>query len=475
MRAGKGDRMERNQVDSSERIGVNEGRGWDGCYYADIAADFYGQVFPHRLDGYRIQRIVPSAVVHYSLRLLHLPTTNLDTIIRAFQVYNLLLLVVTVYLWNGIAGRLRLRSRGTWLGFVGLMCSFSAMKMPFYYPALTDTTAFALGAAIVYAFLAGNRVMILLAAALGAFTWPTLLYLAIPLILFPRRLAQWTSLNQPAPLAFYAAPAAAMVAMGLFRYYIKGDSPPPSAELPWRQLVPLAAACVGFYLAAATRRLLDRDVLRRLLWPFPETSALSVILCLTLVIAVKVTVWLWLVPSSPGISVRHFIKTTSLLALVKPGIFFVAHVVYFGPIVWEAVWLWSKVAQNVRSLGLGAVLAAALAILMSITSESRHLIPFIPLLVAATAWAMDSEPLCRADLGFCGLGPRSRQVLAADRRGYIQSRGQRLPRTAIFHESRSVDVRSFLSGPGHCGYLGGHGSEIVAGWKAQFQRNRVVG
>lgn len=104
-----------------ERIGVNEGRGWDGCYYADIAADFYGQVFPHRLDGYRIQRIVPSAVVHYSLRLLHLPTTNLDTIIRAFQVYNLLLLVVTVYLWNGIAGRLRLRSRGTWLGFVGLM------------------------------------------------------------------------------------------------------------------------------------------------------------------------------------------------------------------------------------------------------------------------------------------------------------------------------------------------------------------
>ena len=187
-----------------------------------------------------------------------------------------------------------------------------------------------------------------------------------------------------------------MVAMGLFRYYIKGDSPPPSAELPWRQLVPLAAACVGFYLAAATRRLLDRDVLRRLLWPFPETSALSVILCLTLVIAVKVTVWLWLVPSSPGISVRHFIKTTSLLALVKPGIFFVAHVVYFGPIVWEAVWLWSKVAQNVRSLGLGAVLAAALAILMSITSESRHLIPFIPLLVAATAWAMDSEPLCRA-------------------------------------------------------------------------------
>ena len=110
--------------------------------------------------------------------------------------------------------------------------------------------------------------------------------------------------------------------MGLFRYYIKGDSPPPSAELPWRQLVPLAAACVGFYLAAATRRLLDRDVLRRLLWPFPETSALSVILCLTLVIAVKVTVWLWLVPSSPGISVRHFIKTTSLLALVKPGIFF---------------------------------------------------------------------------------------------------------------------------------------------------------
>ena len=355
------------------------------------------------------------------------------------------------------------------------MCSFSAMKMPFYYPAPHRHYGLCPGC--------GDRLCLPCRESRHDFAGRChgCIYMADIIVLGDSPYPLSASIGpmdqlEPARRHWRSTPL-------LPRQWLPwGCSDTISkaialrrAELPWRQLVPLAAACVGFYLAAATRRLLDRDVLRRLLWPFPETSALSVILCLTLVIAVKVTVWLWLVPSSPGISVRHFIKTTSLLALVKPGIFFVAHVVYFGPIVWEAVWLWSKVAQNVRSLGLGAVLAAALAILMSITSESRHLIPFIPLLVAATAWAMDSEPLCRADLGFCGLGPRSRQVLAADRRGYIQSRGQRLPRTAIFHESRSVDVRSFLSGPGHCGYLGGHGSEIVAGWKAQFQRNRVVG
>ncbi len=184
-----------------------------------------------------------------------------------------------------------------------------------------------------------------------------------------------------------------MAAVALFRYYVKHDVLPSGVEPPWPSTAPLAAACVFVYLAAGMRWLLDRNILQRLLRPYRETSIAGALLCVTLVILVKLALRFWLVPSSPGISVKSFIAATCMLALAKPAIFFVAHVVYFGPIVVAAVLLWPEVARNVRTLGLGAVLAAVLALLMGMTSESRHLAPFIPLLVAMTIQAMERASL----------------------------------------------------------------------------------
>ena len=265
--------------------------------------------------------------------------------------------------------------------------------MPFYYPVLTDTTALTIGAVLFYAFLAENRPLMFIAAAVGAFTWPTMLYLALPLLLFPPSAARPAAPLRPAPFAVFAAPAMAMVAVALFRYYVKHDVLSEDKELPWPSMVPLAAACVFVYLAASMRWLLDRNILQRLLRPYRETSVACVLLCATLVILVKLAVRFWLVPSSPGISVKYFITATCMVALAKPAIFFVAHVVYFGPIVGAAVFFWPEVARNVRALGLGAVLAVILTLLMGITSESRHLTPFIPLLVAMTVQAMDRPAL----------------------------------------------------------------------------------
>src|SRR5262249_58236654 len=42
-----------------ERIASGHGQGWDGRFYAEMARDFPGEVFGHRLDAYRLERGLP--------------------------------------------------------------------------------------------------------------------------------------------------------------------------------------------------------------------------------------------------------------------------------------------------------------------------------------------------------------------------------------------------------------------------------
>src|SRR5207248_1313081 len=102
-----------------ERIQVNEGQGWDGRFYCSIAKDFYRLVVEHGLSDYHVQRILPSAVVHYSFRLLSIPLTTAH-IIGVFGVLNVLLVTLAAHAWCRVAAHLGIGPGGKWLGFLGL-------------------------------------------------------------------------------------------------------------------------------------------------------------------------------------------------------------------------------------------------------------------------------------------------------------------------------------------------------------------
>ncbi|HEY6033466.1 MAG TPA: hypothetical protein VIV58_04380, partial [Kofleriaceae bacterium] len=51
-----------------ERIGINQGQGWDGISYTEWARDF-AHVLHDGLTRYHAQRVLPSAVVYEALRL----------------------------------------------------------------------------------------------------------------------------------------------------------------------------------------------------------------------------------------------------------------------------------------------------------------------------------------------------------------------------------------------------------------------
>src|SRR4051812_37912658 len=200
----------------AEKLTVGGGFGWDGVLYGAWVRNFFRLVFIDRVPEYNLQRIVPSAILHYALRLMGIARTDAN-ILRGFDIYNLVLLTIGAWVWGLIADRLGITTKGKWLGFAFLFLNYATLKLNFYTPASTDTTAFFLGMLLFYAYLAERPLGILMVMVVSYFTWPTLPLFAAILYVFPRR----REIVAPAPPSkrlnvLAAAGAAAAVALGTF-------------------------------------------------------------------------------------------------------------------------------------------------------------------------------------------------------------------------------------------------------------------
>jgi len=123
-----------------------------------------------------------------------------------------------------------------------------------------------------------------------------------------------------------------------------------------------------------------------------------------LIAAVAALRTLVFVPSAAtGYTLKQYLCTILVSSMAKPGISLVAHAVYFGPVVLASVLLWPRVCERIQGEGLGMVVLAWAAVVLSIASESRQLVSFLPLIAAFTVRAMEeiSRPRWH-DLVFLG-------------------------------------------------------------------------
>ena len=136
-------------------LSVNDGFGYDGNYYGTTAKKFYQQVFGGELTFYRIQRIFPSFIMSCLLTILNLPKENYY-VVKLWQIYHMVLLQVCVLIWIRIANMYKLDLRYIWLGFFLGFVNFANVMVTFWYPVLTDLTAFTLGFLLLYFHLKNN-------------------------------------------------------------------------------------------------------------------------------------------------------------------------------------------------------------------------------------------------------------------------------------------------------------------------------
>ena len=345
------------------------GLGFDGQIYAAIAQDLPGAITQGRLTPYSVQRIVPSTIVYVTLSVLGVATGPREVRL-AFALYNLALLVLTVVVWERIAREVGLGSRGRWLGFILLFVNLANLRLPFHYAPLTDTTAFALGALLVYFYLRGNRPGMLAVLVLGAFTWRSFIWLGSALFVLPRRPLEARAPSRPPSRAVLVAGALAFAAS--VSLYGLGRAP--------RLVALLSGILVIAYLLIVASGLLGHPALVRASLYRGAPLRLGVLVLAGVAVLVLM---LWLLPSASASAplgdlvgqlypFRRFFLPRVGRSVAAPALFVVNNARYFGMVVPLLVLFWPRCGRSAHRLGLGMTVYLAAHLLLAANPESRQ-------------------------------------------------------------------------------------------------------
>jgi hypothetical protein len=386
-----------------ERIGVNEGQGWDGLGYTEWATD-YPLALAYGTDAYHAQRVLPSAVVYYGTEALGLAHKSP---LFAFALLDSVAIVLAAFVW-GRLGRAWTRA-AAWAGFVGVFGSFAVARHTLYYPSLTDPSAFLLGMLAAWAFIERRPVMQWLVALASAVTWPALVPVSLGLLVLRRPVEPPPEVAFPRlrtlALAIGVVGFLGVVAAAL--YYLRF---PPVYERKWLAHIPrgllvvtipcLAWTGVAWYLLAREPRAWSVRAYARTL--FDRRTALA---CAGAVIVIAMqTAWVAKIGTQgPGPTQTQFQTELFLVALRGPAWSLVHHVVYFGPLVLVTIAAWPRIAALAATWGPGLVLVLALAVGFAIGPESRHVIHLVPLLATLTIFATEAWWTRRRVLVFAAL------------------------------------------------------------------------
>ncbi len=378
-----------NLVLSGEVILEANGIGYDdGVAFRDMAVNLPTLLFNHELPKYYVQRIVPSALIHFGMTLLNVPFSDTN-IIAAFRFYNLILLAIAAFFWSKITQVLEFNVWGKILAFTGLFVNVAVLKLYFYRPVYTDQTAFCLGVLLLYCFLKRKWVWFWVVTLIGTFTWSTIVYYSIVLFVFNRELPAQPNL----PLWIkklrlpYLIP---LLLSGVLLLHYFSELRAGNYDKWWildSSLIYLSMLVAAAYLFFSLKDLLQNQAL------FDVPTLLKQVFSLRLLFAVLFFTLYTLALAWFGKDAREFeymrlfVKNGISKSIGLPGIFIVAHVVFFGPLTLLTIFLWKPFTRIVQSYGAGMVIFVAANLVLGLSSESRFLFAAFPFFVAFTVKA----------------------------------------------------------------------------------------
>jgi len=372
-----------------ERMADFGNRG-DEHLFLLLAKNFPAVVFKAGLSDYHIQRIVPSALCYYTLKLLGL-STKAKNIVDIFLIFNVLLFSYISYIWVLITKELKITLRGCWLGFIALFCNFAVLKFYPYVMLSTDPYAFALGITMIYLYLRKSVWLLALTTIIGAFTWPTIVYIGTLLILFPKDEEDYPVDSKKAPLYLnYLVAIIAVVLvliemlkihkgfvngkMYLFGVFRVGGTKP---------IMPIIFLSIGaslYYIFISLTRLLDNAKCFDYKYFFRKINLLRIVVAFVMFFALKYAVHI-LAKTHNFFEVKYVIRSTFMLSVIQPATFLISHVVYFGPIVLLFYFLWKPICKMINSCGIGLMLCIFIVIFLGLNSETRTLTNFYPMII----------------------------------------------------------------------------------------------
>lgn len=381
-----------------ERLDFGRGLGFDGQTYARISAD-PGVILEGRVTTHRIQRVLPSLVVFLLLRPFG-AQGDVETVIALYQVLNLMALLASAWLWFAVCRRLGLSRAAGWVGGAALLLNYPALKISVFYPVLTDRFGFLLGMFLVWAMVTRRRPALLAVAVVGSFTWPTVAYAALILLVMSRKSVWNPEVGSWRPWWGIAAAGAATTAAVAVSLRARSCGFPcvspvmTQTVIEWAYPLSVALFAVLMFLALQplAARLSPRDALAAVDWRWLLVAA-------ALVYAVML-VQEGLGRPSPHTMTRTMFNTY-FGAAAKPLGFLVIHTTYYGPAVLVAVAFWRRLVAGLSRFGPGAVAVVIVFVLLGFSTESRILVSQWPVFALGVALVAEQQRWRRRQvLGF---------------------------------------------------------------------------
>lgn len=365
-----------------ERIPVKGGLGWDGEIYYFISQDFMALWHGNVFDSYYIQRIVPSLLVkamHWVSDTEH----SYELTGTYFGLLNLAsMLGGTVLLLSALR---EVNTRWRWMATMFALVSFGAMKHPYYYPILTDSFAFLLGAAMLWAYLRQRKWILAAVALIGAFTFPSIMLMALPLLVFNEK-GSGHYPTVPTDRVLIVLLLLMIAALALLGPAFCGLMPFGTMQ-PSRLMVLVS---LPFVLLYVTTLWWDVGIVQRLRASIVAMDRKGLALWAMLFIVVA-ALKLWTKPSPFTFS--YFALHSVAYGVVHPAVWLVAHVIYFGPVFLLMLFFWKQVKQTLLRLPLPLFWCMMFTFMLTIRSESRTLIAGLPFILYIMVLAMRDVPL----------------------------------------------------------------------------------
>lgn len=381
-------------------ISVNGQFGYDGNYYGTTAKKFYQQVFGGELTFYRIQRIFPSFIINTVLTIFSIPKENYF-IVKLWQLYNMVLLLICSMLWYRIAKIYELSIRYIWLGFFFAFVNFANLLVTYWYPVLTDATAFTLGFFLLYFHLKDNLTGKIIVSIIGALTWPSFMYYGILMIIFPMS-SSVVFTEKPGIQKFnihaYLIPFPFLFLSSyyIYKYFAFGQLfPYVKKAVPFIDiLMPLAAVLNYFLMVYIFKTFLPEFGISKY-FQFAVNllkgiKLKNVLISALMYAAVFIPLSILSNPEAGGQS-SSFMKVfycISLYSTLKPLGYILVAITCYGPAFILMYFLLSKYKHIAENLGFGVIVSFIITILLMFTSETRLVSNFIPFIVLFSVLVM---------------------------------------------------------------------------------------
>jgi len=360
---------------SGERIQHNDGLGWDGVLYAELAQKDPVEIFKDKkLDDYYVSRTLVPILVHYASDFVEYPLVNADksnsNIIKAYFIFNCILLALSLIFWALITRKFNWTKPVRLLSFFAVFCIYPILKYSTYNPTLTDISGFTVGMITLYLFITDKTVLLAFTILVGSFVWPSILYTTLPLLIFRFKNL---SVNEYQPNSFsnYISLFFSIFAVGatLYIYNIKGNYFTLTTPVN-EHVLPATALLLLGYIFFCCRQFIDPVFLAEELKSTKFVLRLGV--AILIYIFAKGIVNYYSSGATGPFTIITYIMWVGQSGIKNPLVNIVGHTMYFGPLYLFMVFRWKEIVHTAKSMGLGLLIYISLYALLSINPESRQ-------------------------------------------------------------------------------------------------------